>query len=83
MPFQQHFIYPLKDAERYDDDFGEGFDHALLADYGPISPGCLIHDAWIVTAAGDVHPGFNVSPVPIRLEDVDEAKGRLFEAAHV
>lgn len=81
MPFQPGYIYPLKDPARFDDEFGRGYDHASIADYGPISPDCWMHDAWIVTAAGNVHPGLNASPVPIRLEDVDEAAGRSADQA--
>lgn len=81
MPFQQNYIYPLKDADRFDDEFGEGFDHALLADRGPIAPGVWVHDSWIVKANGKVHPGLSESPVPIRLEDVDETLGRPFQQA--
>lgn len=76
MPFLQNHIYPLKDPGRFDDDLGRGFDHALLADRGPIMPDCWVHDAWIVNARGDVHPGLNRSPVPIRLADVETSKGR-------
>lgn len=82
MPFKQNYIYPLKDPERYNDDFGYEYDHALLADYGPIAPDCWVHDAWIVKANGEVHPGLSESPVPVRLEDVEdveETKGRYFQ----
>ena len=76
MSFLPNHIYPLKDPTRYDDAFGKGYDHALVADSGPIPAGCWVHDAWIVTAAGEVHPGLNMSPVPVRLCDVVEQKGR-------
>jgi hypothetical protein len=83
MPFHPNFIDPLLDPGRYDDAFGSSFDHALLADYGPIAPDCWVHDAWIVTACGDVHPGLCASPVPVRLIDIDEAGGRPFRSGRV
>ena len=79
MPFRQNHIYPLIDAARFDDVFGAGYDHALLADYGPVDLACWVHDAWIVKANGDVHPGLNVSPVPVIIHDVDEASGWAFQ----
>lgn len=82
MPFQQCHIYPLKDAALFDDDFGEGFDHTFLADRGPIAPGVWVHDSWIVKADGQVHPGLNVTPVPVRLEHVYETSGRPFPQGH-
>jgi hypothetical protein len=78
MPFQPDYIYPLREPTRFDDDMGTGYDHALLADYGPIAPECYVHDAWIVTARGEVHPGYARGPVPIRLVDVDETQGRSY-----
>jgi hypothetical protein len=78
MPFRENHIYPLKDTHRYDDDLGEGYDHALLADRGPVPEGCWVHDAWIVRANGMVHPGLDASPVPVRLEDVEETRGGSF-----
>lgn len=81
MPFLAHHIYPLKHPERFDDELGAGFDHALLADRGPIPAGGWVHDAWIVTREGDLHPGLNSSPVPVRLEDVHENRGHPFRQA--
>lgn len=78
MPFQQNYIYPLKCPHRYDDKLGKGYDHALLADRGPVPEGCWVHDAWIVKANGEIHPGLNAAPVPVRLRDVDETKGSYF-----
>ena len=83
MPFQQNYIYPLKAVDRYDDEFGSGYDHALLADRGVIAGDCWVHDAWIVRPTGEVHPGLSVSPVSVRLETVDETKGRRFQRSCV
>lgn len=83
MPFHQNYIYPLKNADRFDDEFGEGYDHALLADRGAVPPDCWVHDAWIVKANGEVHPGLCESPVPIRLEDVYEVNGRHFQPVSI
>lgn len=82
MPFQQNCIYPLKHPDRYDDEFGEGYDHALVANYGPIAQDIRIHDAWIVKAEGELHPGLNRSPIPVRLEDVEQAQGRPFSRVY-
>lgn len=79
MPFLQNHIYPLKDAARFDDELGRGYDHALLADRGPIVAGCWVHDAWIVNRHGDIHPGLCNAPVPVRLEDVKASQGRPFQ----
>ncbi len=78
MPFQRGYVYPLKDAHRFDDELGNGYAHTALANRGPIDPECWVHDAWIVNEAGLVHPGLNVSPVPIRLSDVNEVAGLLW-----
>lgn len=79
MPFRQYLIYPLIDAARFDDAFGIGYDHAVLADYGPVMSACRVHDAWIVKANGDAHPGLNASPVPVTIDDVDKVRGRAFQ----
>src|SRR3546814_14858836 len=75
MPFLAGFIYPLVDADRFDDDFGEGYDHIMIPH--DASPGdCYIHDAWIVNAEGKVHPGYEANPHPFRLDCVVIGKGR-------
>lgn len=78
MPFQEGFIYPLTTAGRYDDEFGCRYDYALLADRGAVQSDCWVHDAWIVNADGEVHPGLSAAPVPVRLEHVREGLGRRF-----
>lgn len=79
MPFSPGYVYPLKDATRFDDELGVGYGFVALADYGPITSDCFVHDAWIVNAKGERHPGLNVSPVPIRADDVILTEGRLAE----
>jgi hypothetical protein len=79
--FQAGFIYPLIDPEHYDDDdHGSGYDHVAI-DHDANPGDCYIHDAWVVNSVGEVHPGYNACPIPIRREDVDIARGRPLEAA--
>lgn len=75
MPFLAGHIYPLLDPRHYDDDFGVGFGHIMIPHEA--TPGdCYIHDAWIVNTEGEVHPGYDGSPVPIRADDVEIENGR-------
>lgn len=83
MPLKRNYLYPLKIADRFDDDFGKGYRYALLADRGSVPLDCWVHDAWIVKRNGKVHPGLCETPVPVRLEDIDETNGRHFQPAHV
>lgn len=80
MPFRAGWIYPLKDATRYDDEFGAGFDHAAVPHDAEGIEMAFIVDCWIVDRTGNVHPGYNASPIPIQLEDIDIACGRPLEA---
>lgn len=81
MPFQAGHIYPLVDPEHYDDeDFGKGYDHVMIAH--DANPGdCYIHDVWVLNSEGEVHPGYNASPVPIRMEDVVITMGRPLDVS--
>lgn len=73
--FTAGWIYELKDPSRYNDEAGEGYGCVAIA--RDAEPGtCWSHDAWIVNARGEVHPGYDSNPVPVRLEDVDLASGR-------
>jgi hypothetical protein len=74
--FEAGFMYPLKDPERYDDEeYGAGYAFAMID--ADASPGtCWMHDAWIVNAKGEKHPGYEESPIPVRREDVDMMAGR-------
>lgn len=75
MPFLAGYIYPLIDTDRFDDEFGEGYDHIMIPH--DATPGdCYLHDAWIVNSAGEIHPGYNAVPHPFRLECVDIDRGR-------
>lgn len=65
--------YPLLDPERYDDEFGEGYGFAAVADAQ--CEGAWIADCWVVDREGAVHPGYAESPVPIRADDLDIANG--------
>lgn len=66
--------YPLKDPQRYDDEYGEGFAYAAVADETP-PDGCWMADCWIVDKHGAVHPGYDQNPVPIRSEDLKTEEG--------
>lgn len=74
--FQPGFIYPLKDATRYDDELGTGFDHIAIAHDADGIERCFILDAWIADREGNVHPGYGANPVPIRIDDVAVERGR-------
>lgn len=65
--FRSDTLYALLDPERYDDDLGEGFTHALSTSD---IDGCYVADCWIVDAEGRRHPGYDESPVPIRISDL-------------
>lgn len=67
MSFQAGRIYPLREADRFDDEFGKGYGFVKVADYGV---GCLMSDCWVVNAKGELHPGLAESPVPVRYVDV-------------
>ncbi len=71
--FVSGMTYPLVDAERFDDELGEGY--AFVAVPDGVLPGMTIVDAWPVNAAGEVHPGYDYSPIPIRLDDVHAEDG--------
>ena len=80
MGFKPNHIYPLKDADTYDDeDWGVGFDHVYIpGDIGDVSQ-CYICDAWVVNAAGENHPGYEGCPVPIHVDAVDLNAGRAVD----
>jgi hypothetical protein len=79
MPFLAGYIYPLIDADHFDDDLGTGYDHIMIPH--DATPGeCYIHDAWIVNSDGEVHPGYNANPHPFRLDSVEIEKGRPLDA---
>ena len=69
MGFKAGKVYRLKDAERYDDEYGEGYNHVeAVGD----CDGMIITDCWVVNASGDIHPGYDECPIPVRFEDVEE-----------
>lgn len=71
--FASGMTYPLVDPERFDDEMGEGYAFVAIPD--GVLPGMTIVDAWPVNAAGEVHPGYDYSPIPIRLDDVHAEDG--------
>lgn len=71
MSFKKNTVYRLKDPDRFDDeDYGTGYDH--VETYGDCD-GMWMTDCWVVNDKGEIHPGYNGSPVPVRFEDVSEA----------
>lgn len=67
--FKSNTSYALKNPTAYDDEYGTGYGRAET--YGPIDcEGMFIVDCWIVNDVGEVHPGYNESPVPVRFEDL-------------
>lgn len=70
------FAYPLLDPERFDDEFGTGYDHVALPE-GEEAGSYSLRDMWPVNAEGAVHPGYANCPVPVQKGDFDLAKGRV------
>lgn len=66
--------YPLLDAEHYDDELGEGFSYAAVADE-TTGDGMYVADCWIINKEDKVHPGYDACPVPIHVNDLDVANG--------
>ena len=79
MGFRPGHIYPLLEADRYDDENGAGFDHVYFAPDSDVREEYFVADAWIVNAEGRIHPGYDECPVPVRPEDVDLAAGKAME----
>lgn len=78
MTFVSGRTYPLLDPERYDDeDHGTGYAFAKAAEG---ADGCFIADCWIVNERGEIHPGYEESPVPIRYDDVVDDPMRTLRA---
>ncbi len=61
-------IYRLKDTTNYDDDHGQGYD--CVETFSP-EDGYFVRDCWIVNEQGEVHPGYDAEPVPVRFCDVE------------
>lgn len=68
MTFKTGMTYALKDPSAYDDDYGEGYGYAQA--YGDCT-GMFMTDCWIVNAQGEIHPGLNDQPVPVRFDSVE------------
>lgn len=72
--FEAGMMYPLIEADRYDDDLGEGYRFAAIPP--DAEPGkCHTFDCWIVNEKGELHPGYDACPVPIQMSDLDMAAG--------
>lgn len=69
MTFKSKTVYKLKDPKHFDDEeYGEGYDH--VETYGECD-GMHITDCWVVNNKGEIHPGYNGSPVPVRFDDIE------------
>ena len=68
MSFKSGMSYALKDPTRYDDEHGEGYGRVEVLEGGE---GMFITDCWVTNDAGEVHPGYAESPVPIQFQDVE------------
>lgn len=53
------YRYEIRPRSRLDD-YGH-FHYVIPAHY---ADGCDLGDCWLVDLAGNVHPGYNVSPIP-------------------
>ncbi len=67
MTFETGMTYALKDSSTYDDEYGEGYNYAQA--YGDCT-GMFITDCWIVNEHGEIHPGLNEQPVPVRFDSL-------------
>lgn len=65
-------IYRAKD-DCYDEDY------PAFACYSPVdyADGCFIGDCWVCDEQGNICPGYNVSPVPVNVEDLGEVIGKF------
>jgi hypothetical protein len=48
------------------------YKYAVPADY---ADGCWMGDCWIVDIDGNVHPEYNVSPIPLHADSLGEVVG--------
>ncbi len=83
------WMYPLRDADRYHEDTDAeryGIDPDRRFSFASIPSTTIeadrydVQDMWIVDETGAVHPGYDVSPVPIARKDLDVARGRPLAA---
>lgn len=68
------YRYPLHDATLFDDAFGVGFDHVEPSDAIATNSFYCV-DCWIVDQVGNRHPGYSVSPTPVRREMANQRAG--------
>lgn len=73
--FEAGFMYPLKDPEKYDDEFVTGYRFAAI-DAGADPGVCWMHDCWIVDENGNRHPGMTEYGAPVRRDDLEMDAGR-------
>jgi hypothetical protein len=61
-------VYRIKDPDP--DEYGQ-YIYVTPVEY---ADGAWLGDCWIVDARGNVHPGYNVSPVPFHRDSVTEVR---------
>lgn len=66
--YTEHTIYKAKRGKIYDPE-NKQFDCYLPA-FAITSPPTYIVDCYVCDAAGNVHPGYNVSPVPVLVSNL-------------
>lgn len=64
-------IYKAKRGCIYDDDEPQ-YNCYLVVEY---ANGCIMGDCWVCDEQGNIHPGYNVCPIPISVESLGQIVG--------
>ena len=64
-------IYKARGGHVYDLE-EDKYDCYTPAEY---ADGCILGDCWVVDEAGNINPGYNNSPVPVRVGQLGEVVG--------
>ena len=66
-----HIIYKAKRGCIYDEE------QPRYNCYTPVeyANGCTLGDCWVCDKDGNIHPGYNVSPVPVSIESLGQVVG--------
>ena len=75
------YVYPLCDPESFDDEDEQlvGYRFAVVPRDAGVTDKTWLADMWIVNESGEVHPGMNANPVPVRKDAVQLGQGRPFD----
>lgn len=65
--FVPNTLYEWKRGKSTVENMGK-YRYLRAADYND----CPIGDCWVVDALGNLHPGYNKSPIPVNIEDVKQ-----------